>query len=653
MPEDKLTYKSFCWSLGTTSFRTKNFNQKIEIQLDLLSKFWAIPANKNAMWDNDIQEKYYIFLQDNGFLTGDAKRKDKDAREKTSGLVSIGLVDDNRRLTDVGKALLKISKESNFASNNPLHIPNDSFIYLKQLLKTSIIVDTDIVRPLIVTLYLLSKVEYLTIEEFTYLLPLCTNEENTALVITEIKKLREEKTQINDIIIDVLLQKSNYQYALQTLLNNKVSDELICAVGINRKSREYDLPYANLYKSLYRVFVIKKGNIENLLEALSGLNLKKWWFAYLFKTSNTKAILKYPEAHLRETIFQKCQTEHEFKTAFFKIMHLFKAKATLVDYADLNTRYFKTADVLLFNDSTIKLDLVPKQFFNGVIDSLYADAFIENDFLHIDCSLEQISKSLIFNEKNIISSLENELNEKISSISQVYSIAERKRYERFLALIETKFTNENLLLLLDYFNERNDAEINKIVTENADIPTIFEYILGIIWYKISGETGKILDYLKLSLDANLLPVSHAVGGEADIVYEYEETQNYPSHTLLLEATLADKSNQRRMEMEPVSRHLGEHLLKNKSQESYCVFATNNLHIQVIADFRGRKQQYYYNSQNSNDYIVGMKIIPLETTDLKAILTKQISYSQLYKKFETAYNSNEMRPKEWYEKCVKI
>ena len=56
-----------------------------------------------------------------------------------------------------------------------------------------------------------------------------------------------------------------------------------------------------------------------------------------------------------------------------------------------------------------------------------------------------------------------------------------------------------LLSLLDYFEDRNDTEIRNMVTDNADVPTIFEYVLGILWYKASERQGKILDYMKLSL----------------------------------------------------------------------------------------------------------------------------------------------------------
>lgn len=54
--------------------------------------------------------------------------------------------------------------------------------------------------------------------------------------------------------------------------------------------------------------------------------------------------------------------EASFKKTFFNIMHLFKAKATLSDYLDLNRRYIKTTDVVLFEDNTIKLDIIPKHF---------------------------------------------------------------------------------------------------------------------------------------------------------------------------------------------------------------------------------------------------------------------------------------------------
>ena len=204
-------------------------------------------------------------------------------------------------------------------------------------------------------------------------------------------------------------------------------------------------------------------------------------------------------------------------------------------------------------------------------------------------------------------------------------------------------------LLLNCFERRNDTDIRSMVNDNADVPT--KYVLAILWYKVSERQGKILDYMKLSLDADLLPKTHAAGGEADIVYEYEATEHYPSHTLLIEATLADSTNQRRMEMEPVSRHLGQHLIRTRNMDSYCVFATNFLNINVISDFRSRKTTPYYDSQDYTQYVEGMKIIPLETSELKRIIQVSKTYKELYPIFEEAFNSV-LPPHMWYDNCIK-
>lgn len=327
-------------------------------------------------------------------------------------------------------------------------------------------------------------------------------------------------------------------------------------------------------------------------------------------------------------------------------MHLFKAKATLSDYLDLNRRYIKTTDVVLFEDDTIKFDIVPKHFFKTIADDLYKDTFTVSELLYENCDMARISDCFVVDDSAIVAGINEELGINVTDMQSARAALEDTRYQRLQHLIDTKFTDDKILSLLDCFESRNDDEIRSMVTDNADIPTIFEYVLGILWYKISERHGKILDYMKLSLDADLLPKTHAAGGEADIVYEYEATDCYPEHTLLLEATLADSTNQRRMEMEPVSRHLGMHLIRTSNLNSYCVFATNYLNINVISDFRSRKTTPFYDPQDYSKSIAGMKIIPLQTSELKKIVSNRKTYKELYSLFETAYNSN-LPPHEWY------
>ena len=163
--------------------------------------------------------------------------------------------------------------------------------------------------------------------------------------------------------------------------------------------------------------------------------------------------------------------------------------------------------------------------------------------------------------------------------------------------------------------------------------------MAITWYVISGKKGDVLEYMNLSLEADLLPKTHAGGGEADIVWKYEATDSYPKHTLLIEATLSDKNNQRRMEMEPVSRHLGDYLLKHDNEIAYCIFVSNFLNPNVISDFRGRRSLSYY-SNDGKKSIKGMKIIPLETEEIKRFLKSNARYKEIYQLLVNVFKSNE-------------
>ena len=100
-----------------------------------------------------------------------------------------------------------------------------------------------------------------------------------------------------------------------------------------------------------------------IFDAAKKIRISNYWIKYLFDTNSRVALVRNAEAHIKPTDFDNVTTENEFRTAFFKLMQLFKAKATLRDYFDLNRRYFKTTDIVLFEDGVVKLDVVPKHFF--------------------------------------------------------------------------------------------------------------------------------------------------------------------------------------------------------------------------------------------------------------------------------------------------
>ena len=647
-------YKSYCWSLGTTSFRMVEFNRKIERQLELLRDFWAKPAFANQQWSENesLQEQYYNHLKENDFIEGDAPRKSKDAREKTSGLVDLGLIDDERRLTEAGNALLQIALNADFNTNNLLQIPADSYIYLKQLLKVYSPIDNGYVRPYIVLIMALNRLGELSFDEFTYLLPLAINEAKTQDVFDSIESIRSGNGTIDETIIDVLMDMPNYQEALDMLLKSDVTENVITEVGMNRKSRSYDKPYFKLYKALQDVIDTRSDeaaiNLFTAAKSISGKS-KIFWKQYLFNTSLTSKVNKegFATVNNRAHIFN-CSDEAEFKTEFFKLMHLFKAKSTLSDYFDLNRRYFRTTDTILFQDDKVKFDIIPNCFFKISEQILTALAYTSDDNLSSNISLEAIVGTQI-TENQIFAKVEEIYGVQVRNLYDVQAFVDRERYERFNAMVDSKFTDEKIIELMSAFEDRRDGDIQSMVTNNADVPTIFEYVLAVAWYKISGRKGKVLEYMNLSLDADLLPVTHAAGGHEDITYKYEATEDYPAHTLLLEATLASSTNQRRMEMEPVSRHLGDYLLSHTDEQAYCLFATTYLHVNVISDFRMRKSNPYYSVDGAR-FVEGMKIIPLQTSEIKTIIKKRLTYGDLYRMFEAAYNST-TAPNVWYGKEI--
>lgn len=648
------TYKSYCWSLGTTSFRMVEFNRKIEKQLEFLRDFWANPAFSNQPWSENepVQIAYYEFLKENGFIEGEAPRKAKDAREKTSGLVDLGLINNERRLTEAGTALLQIALTANFNTNNLLQIPADSFLYLKQLLKVHSPINSGYVRPYIILIMALNRLGELSFDEFTYLLPLAIDEAKTRDIFDSIEKIRGGNGTIDETIINILMDMPNYQEALDILLATDVTEDVITEVGMNRKSGNYDKPYFTIYQALKTVVFTRSDNasvqlfkIINKIRSKSKSKSFALWKKYLFKSASVKKIERegFSSVNANTDIFH-CVDETEFKTEFFKLLHLFKAKSTLSDYFDLNRRYFKTTDTVLFQDGKVKFDIIPNCFFKIAEESLTAIAYTSDDNLMENTSLESIVGTQI-TENQIFAKVEEIYGVQVRNLYDVQAFVDRERYERFNAMIDRKFTDENIISLLSAFEDRRDSDIQTMVTNNADVPTIFEYVLAIAWYKISGRQGKILDYMNLSLDADLLPVTHAAGGHEDITYKYEATEDYPAHTLLLEATLASSTNQRRMEMEPVSRHLGDYLLSHADEQAYCLFATTYLHVNVISDFRMRKNNPYYSTDGTR-FVEGMKIIPLQTSEIKTIIEKGLTYGNLYHIFEAAFAST-VAPNLWY------
>lgn len=653
---EKISYEGISWCLGTTSFRTKELNRKIELQLDLLDRFWKNEAYKNESWKGNeiLQQQYYKFLWENDFTVGNAPRPAKDAREKTSGLADLGLIErETRRLTGVGRELLDMVRRKDFQEDNFLYLPSDSFLYLKQLMKLSMRTEKGNIRPFFIFIAMVNTLEYLTKEEFAYFLPLVSDQEVLDSMIYNIQEYRNGTKSVYDIIREAILKHKAYQKALDLLLTAQtVTENLIITVMMNRKSANYSKPFYRFYKNLHAVLVeqdFSERRMQSLEDSIAGLKTAKKYVRQILYKSN-KNIIKNKEKAFCGSILREGKNEKSFRKMFFCLCHWAKTMNNLSDYGDLNFRYFSMSDCLVNSDDRIQLDFLPKIYFALCRETVQTLCFSPSFNLLERTTLEEISSGLAVNEADLNAWISKETGFKVYDRDSVRILLKKEKYRKFQKLLSIRFTDEKLLQILELFKNRKtagdkyDEEIKRIVSPNADGPTSFEYILAVVWYKISECHGDVLEFMNLSLDASLLPKTHAGGGEADIVWKYEKTKEYPEHTLLIEATLSDRTNQRRMEMEPVSRHLGEYLLENKNTDAYCIFIANFLHINVIADFRMRMISPYYGI--GEDKISGMRIAPLETEILAFILKNNLKYPDLYQILQNQFSVS-LEPKEWY------
>lgn len=655
-----MAFKSYSWSIGTTSFRTSQLNYKIERQLQLLKKFWN--DNPNLNWNNETQEKYYNYLKENNFLYGEARIPDKDAREKTSGLVDIGVLTNDRKLTEVGsnieQLLYKVMNKDNI-----FMISEDSYKYLLQFLKLQINNANEgiKIKPFIALIYLIEKLGYLSYDEFTYLLPLCKNKYDVTKMVQTIKNTVRIGFSIDDIITTKILDMNNYVQALYDFSRDyPVTEETFERIGLNRKSKAYDRPYNAIYHTLVDlVFHLKHNNLNERLpkyqelfeecKKISG-NARMLWQNYLFMGVKINKIDKEFDNKFKSLDICLPRNIIDFKKEFFLKMHLFKWKVNLRDYFDLNKRYFSLTDIIRFEDEKIELDMLPKYYFKDIIDDLLNENLLDNEQylkqFYSDIPLESISKLYKIDITNIVNNINNDLGINLTP-ENVNSYIKDEKLKNFNDLIDHKFKNEDLIRILEQIKDRNDEELNSYITDNADIPTIFEYILGIAWYRISGKKGNILDFMNLSLDADFLPKTHAGGGMADIVYKYENN-SYPKHDLLIEATLSESTGQRVMEMEPVSRHLGENIKLTNNLNDYALFVAPNLEERIILDFRNMKTRFY--PKGNGEFIEGLKIIPIDINILMKILQNNINYNEIYNWFDKAFKSTIPDPL-WYREEI--
>ena len=659
----KIKFQTYSWGFGTTSFRESELKYKIEKQLIILENYRE--DKKDIKW-KDFQIEYFSHLVEDELAKSTANDKQKDARIKTSSLKDLGLVNKERFLQNTAIELLEIVKANTKKDTNIFGINKDNFLYLKQFLKMEFSknIENDryasfSIKPFIAVIYsLLMKNNKLPRSFFTYILPTIKNYDELKTILSS----NIENIDINHYILNKIKDMDNYKNALECFKSESKNNDLFKEknVFMNNNGGKYDIKYLKFYNSIKKYDKSIKNNSKKL-KIINEIvypdkTNKKIFYNFMFKLDSRPSKSKLNEDLI--SVFEDSlifKYTDSFDENFFYMVQLEKWIRNLEEYYDLNKRFLELTNLFIFEKEYLYLDEIAYIVFNEKKDSLLdiplsisKDKYLNN--LYSSKSLEEISEIFNFDREHLL----RELNKKYRDIDihgdlniQINKIKKENEKKYFDTLIDKHFTNDKIKSLLLNIKDRvNDKEILDYLDWDTNVPTIFEYIIGIIWYNISKREGYITDFMNLSLDAKLLPRRFAGGGQSDIIYKYS------SHHLLIEVTLANKDNQRKMELEPVSRHLGRYMLEN-GNEHYALFIVPYLDPNVLVGLRAYSKLNYYNTSNTDEYVSNLKIIPLEIDDILHLMEKDIKYDFFYDNIvENSYQNPEFDGFKWYKNILK-
>ncbi len=578
----------------------------------------------------------------------------------------LGLVNKERFLQNTAIELLEIVKANTKKDTNIFGINKDNFLYLKQFLKMEFSknIENDryasfSIKPFIAIIYsLLMKNNKLPRSFFTYILPTIKNYDELKTILSS----NIENIDINHYILNKIKDMDNYKNALECFKSESKNNDLFKEknVFMNNNGGKYDIKYLKFYNSIKKYDKSIKNNSKKL-KIINEIvypdkTNKKIFYNFMFKLDSRPSKSKLNEDLI--SVFEDSlifKYTDSFDENFFYMVQLEKWIRNLEEYYDLNKRFLELTNLFIFEKEYLYLDEIAYIVFNEKKDSLLdiplsisKDKYLNN--LYSSKSLEEISEIFNFDREHLL----RELNKKYRDIDihgdlniQINKIKKENEKKYFDTLIDKHFTNDKIKSLLLNIKDRvNDKEILDYLDWDTNVPTIFEYIIGIIWYNISKREGYITDFMNLSLDAKLLPRRFAGGGQSDIIYKYS------SHHLLIEVTLANKDNQRKMELEPVSRHLGRYMIEN-GNEHYALFIVPYLDPNVLVGLRAYSKLNYYNTSNTDEYVSNLKIIPLEIDDILHLMEKDIKYDFFYDNIvENSYLNSEFDGFKWYKNILK-
>jgi len=625
-------------NFGDTSFRRKSYMVEYKLLLSILEQH----MEEYGQWDRDYisqRDFYEKVLEETELFERGEEGDDKFAkrgRTLTNSLVKTGLISNDRKITPVGKNWLNNNVSEADEIESIFDVTDDNLVFLRQWLKFKLFsVEGDkFFSPFIWALKFLSRYSDVPLSDFITILHTIKpeNTEEELNVIFEEYASVAGNYKLFDQYAEECLDFNNIdEHELKNAIENLFYSEEISLVDFNMyfkngKSQEAAGEEYKHFIELLKMFKEDQSleNMNNIIRYGKKSKIKKafGFGKQCFKTSRRRdyTVENFLDDNEGNVLleFEPYKVYLQFKKS--------KRNDLVSEYGDLTRRLLTLTGVIEFDNQLVNTQF-RKVFecifensqidFIGYMDYQSYESDINSDFYN-ERILTEIFSMNNENIRNTLNQLSNHY--EVEDLENLRQYFEDEKDRKFKDLIESRFSKDKVINILNYISKRNDEQVKDLVTLNTDVPTIFEYILGIAWYYISEENINVRKSLNLTLDADLLPLSHASGGDGDIIVDYGDL------TMMLEATLMNKNAQRRSELEPVIRHAAN-LSINQINPVITVFIADELDNNVLNIFRA-SASIEFEGTNVDGRIKGINIFALKISEVIRMLSKEIYVSKL-------------------------
>lgn len=577
------------------------------------------------------------------------------ARHYTSNLVKLGLADEDRRISPAGELLLNLKRLERDPLEEMLPIDGVNLVYLRQLLKLRIF-DSEGRRyyaPFLMAVFALLKRNRFSENEFLELVQGLSPCSDFSHIEEYVKEYKEGQIVDGDTMeIPPRLQE-----------NAPLSQEIFRSYFKNGKSSAAVGVYWEFY-GLLEQYGENPGE-EAMNRLLTFYEENRPMLNKAFGRGQNLFALKMGERPAPEAFRE--QFEEMFGSRLNRSLYIRFALSKKLDqireYSDTTKRIFKATGMIRFDNGFVELAYRPLCLCMFREEKLREEMAGETGWHSQDeernfeagfCSVTALAQILGYSRQEV-ERIQQDIQKVFpdAAIKDIPAIVANQRRREFGEFIERVYPAGRVKEILALFEDRaNDGRIKEMVSPDATVPTIYEYMVGIAWYYFSGRRIDLLGSYNLTLSADFEPLVHAGGGQGDIVI-YEEKQ-----VVMLEATLMNAGSQKRGEWEPVLRHSinlkVEEETEGTGRQVTSFFIADHFDANTINIWKAVASVPLQSSLDKEKFTDNVVIMPINTRELCSLMDQYSVYDEIITKvhrlFEVEKKSFDM---DWREKFMGV